>query len=114
MSERLENAQKQAYKIVYGWNIDYKEMIEQNKVETLKKRREKASLSFALKNKDKDRFNHWFPRATSERPARDSTRRPYLETRARTERAKSNPIQSMIRHLNKNHFENVSERAIEQ
>ena len=94
--------QKRAYKIIYGWGIDYEMMVDNGEIQTLAERRNKQSLQFALKNKDSPRFGHWFPVAPKNREVRDNTHRFYKETRARTERTRNNPIEYMIRQLNEN------------
>ena len=100
VSDRLESVQKQAYKIIYGWNVDYNQMVEDGQVETLAARRLENCLRFANRNKDTERFKKWFPLAPNPRVVRQSTRRTYQETKANTERDKNNPLQSMIRLLN--------------
>ena len=94
--------QRQAYKIIYGWGVDYSVMVEEGMVETLQERREKSCLKFAKKNKDTARFKHWFPLAPNNREVWDSTRRRYLEKKAKTERTRNNPLQVMARMLNEN------------
>ena len=101
LSAKLEQMQKRAMKIVFGWTVDYSALVEDGTIETLKSRRTRACLCFANRALANHRFgDRWFPRNRTEREARESTRRPYLERRARTERMKNNPIQHMIRLLN--------------
>ena len=100
LAGKLESVQRQAYKIIHGYNIDYEKMVQDQKIETLKSRREKNSLNFALKNKDTERFRHWFPLTKNPRYVRDATRRKYQENKNTTNRAKANPLQYMIRQLN--------------
>ena len=102
ISEKLEGMQKRAYKIRHGNNINYEGKVNNKEIETLRERREKHSLQFALKNKDTLRFGHWFPREPMTRNVRESTHRKYKEARAKTERTRNNPLQHMIRLLNKN------------
>ena len=105
LEEKLELMQKRAMKIIYGYGIDYEELMVVKSIETLKARRAQSSLRFALKNKDTERFKKWFPLSQTERVVRQSTHRKYLEKQAKTERTKNNPIQCMIRLLNKNEHE---------
>ena len=101
LANKLELMQKQAIKIIYGYNINYGNILEIKGIETLAERRTKSSLSFAINNKDKDRFKKWFPLAPNERTnVRGTTHRKYLEKQTRTERTKNNPLQNMIRLLN--------------
>ena len=98
--------QKQAIKIIYGYGINYEELLAIKDIETLAERRTKSSLSFALKNKDTERFKKWFPLAPNSREVRNTTHRKYLEKQARTERTKNNPLQNMIRLLNEHDMSN--------
>ena len=107
ISDELEAVQKRAIKIIYGNNVDYEDMIRTGSLVSLRERREKKSLQFALKAANDPRFgNRWFERNEVERNARTTTRRTYREENYRTERAKSNPLQFMIRQLN-NHYINI-------
>ena len=101
ISERLESLQRQAIKIIFGYDVDYNTLIDNGTIETLRSRREKDILSFALKNCNSPRFGKWFPLTNAPRDARCTTRRIYAEKQCRTERTKINPIQVMIRMLNK-------------
>ena len=102
ISEKLEYMQKRAYKIIYGWSVDYESMVHRGEVQTLAERRNKQSLQLALKNRDSPRFSNWFPIAPMNRDVRVGTHRVYKETRAKTERTRNNPIEHMIRQLNDN------------
>ena len=102
MSKKLESVQKQAAKIIFGHSIDYQELLGAGKMESLKGRREKEIQKFANKAINDDRFvKKWFPENTCLRDARFSTRRNYFEEQTHTARMKNNPIQAMIRILNK-------------
>ena len=101
MSDKLESVQRQALKIIYGWNYNIDELYDNEIIETLYDRREKKSLHFANKAKETERFGKWFPRNTNYRNVRDSTRRVFHEKQCRTERTRNNPIQYMIRLLNR-------------
>ena len=60
MTDELEYVQKRACKIIFGWNSNYDELVAAGKIETLFKRREKLTLSFAEKSAKNPRFEHWF------------------------------------------------------
>ena len=75
-------------------------MVEEEKIESLRSRREKSLLNFAKKNRETERFKSWFPEAPTNRLVRPTTHRKYQEARVRTERSRNNPIQAMIRALN--------------
>ena len=92
--------QKQALKIIYGYNADYEALVENGTIETLEARRKNDILRFALNNCNSTRFGHWFPISPATRTARDTTRRIYTEKQCRTDRTRNNPIQVMIRMLN--------------
>ena len=101
LSDKLESVQKQCMKIIYGWNINYQEMVDDGTIQTLASRREEACLRFANRAAASERFSdRWFPRNTASRDARPTTRRKYEEKKHKTERSRSNPIQNMIRLLN--------------
>ena len=101
LSNKLESIQRQALRIIYGYNLNYERLLEDGRVETLSSRREKDALQFALKNCNNPRFSRWFPVNNNARDARSSTRRFYLERQCRTDRTRNNPIQFMIRMLNR-------------
>ena len=71
--------QNQAYKIIFGPEVDYIGMVESGEVELLADRREKNVLRFAMEAVNNDRFGpRWFPVATRNgREVRTSTRRQY-------------------------------------
>ena len=101
LSKKLEQVQKQAVKIMFGWGVDYGKLLEDGIIEALEDRRRKDTLKFANKALMDPRFGErWFPRNEVNREARESTRRPFKEKMARTERTKNNPIEYMIRLLN--------------
>ena len=52
MSDRLEDMQKRAMRIIYGYGVDYASMVEEEKNESLRSRREKSLLNFAKKNRE--------------------------------------------------------------
>ena len=102
ISDRLEAVQKQAMKIIYGFGVDYTQLLANNTVATLKKRREESVLRFALKASASERFGKaWFKETpASDREVRHRTRNKYIEKAIRTERGKNNPLQYMTRVLN--------------
>ena len=61
MSRRLENLQKTALKIIYGFSRSYQSLLEISGLETLTQRRKKAVQKFASKTLQNQRFgNLWF------------------------------------------------------
>ena len=99
MTDELEYVQKRACKIIFGWNSNYDELVAAGKIETLFKRREKLTLSFAEKSAKNPRFEHWF----KEKNYNGLNLRRGLnleENYARTERLKKSPVYYMRRALN--------------
>ena len=112
VSDKLEQLQKQAMKVIYGYNIDYGKLVENGTVETLEERRIISCKKFALKNSVSRHANKWFPLNEVERGARASTRRKYREANHKTERSRNNPLQFMIRILNEEESKNVVQRSV--
>ena len=114
ISNKLEQVQRQAFKIIYGWDVDYDSMVQNGSAETLKERRITAFNTFATKAAASPRFGPaWFKYANnSRREVRPLTRDKYIETRSRTERGRNNPITAMTRYLNDEHRKSLA--AIEQ
>ena len=89
-------------KIIYGWSVNYDGLLENGTIEELQSRRRAACLRFANRALASSRFgSRWFPKNPVSREARTTTRRVYKERLPRTERDKNNPIQNMIRLLNR-------------
>ena len=94
ISDRLEAVQKQAMKIIYGWEYPYQKLLDDGVIEPLKERRIEAMKKFANKVADSPRFGpDWLKLNTvEERAVRTTTRNKYLEGKVRTERDKNNPL----------------------
>ena len=91
MSDKLEQVQRQALRIIYGWEVDIVALIENGTIEELSKRREDNSKKFALKALSSERFGgRWFPRNNSQRKVRGTTRRNFKEKNHKTDRARNN------------------------
>ena len=105
LSEKLEAIQRQAIRIIYGYDVDYGKIVEDGEIETLKKRREDNVLKFALKAEESARFGQaWFRETPpGDREVRQTTRNRYLERQCSTERGRNNPIQVMTRRLNEHY-----------
>ena len=99
LSIKLEQVQKQAYKIIYGWDVDYNSLVNNGAVETLKERREVALAKFANKAANSPRFGpEWFQEVVAHpREVRTTTRNKYVGKKCKTERGKNNPVQVMTR-----------------
>ena len=110
LSDKLENMQKQAMKIIYGWNIDYSKVLEDEVISSLKHRRQEASLRFALKASASTRFKKWFPlNPGTQHAVRSTTRKHFLEKKCRTECGRKNPLLAVIRQLNE-HMSTIDDR----
>ena len=102
LSDKLERVQRQALKIIYGWNENIDRIMEIKGIETLEERREKTILRFALKNEDKEKFGkRWFKISeNTDRGVRAGTRRKYRMPACRTDRMQKNPVSYMTQKLN--------------
>ena len=105
MAAKLESVQRQAMKIVFGWQVNYEELLGNGTIETLEKRRQDNALKFALKASNSARFGRtWFTETPiTEREVRNTTRKKYIEKFTRTERGRSNPLSYLTRRLNEHH-----------
>ena len=102
ISDKLELVQRQAMKIIFGHGTDCNKLYSEGVIETLKSRREKRTLSFALKAAASPRYGPlWFKETPhTEREVRQTTRLMYIENRCRTELGRNNQISYMTRQLN--------------
>ena len=108
LSDKLERIQRQALRIIYGWDKDITTLMEVKNISTLEERRKKALLHFALKNEHTEKFGQrWFKPVlnSSTRNIRNSTREKYSVPYCRTERLRSNPVIQMTIMLNE-HYKN--------
>ena len=110
ISTKLESVQRQAYKIIHGWDVDYEGLVAGGTVETLKKRRAEATLRFAIKTAASPRFGPtWYKEnVVVNREVRATTRNKYVEQKCRTERGRNNPLNVLTRVLNEHHRSNQS------
>ena len=101
LENNLERQQRRALQIIYGFGISYSELLERTGLETLKVRRQKACLDFAVKLAESQRFAELFPRTeyTEDMPT-TRNRKQYVEKFARTSRLYNSPLYTMRRHLN--------------
>ena len=103
LANKLESIQRQALRIIYGWNSDIDEVMSIKSIESLEERRMKAVLNFALKNERKERYGKRWLRETTvtDRPVRN--REKYIIPFCRTERMKANPLVLMTHLLNEHY-----------
>ena len=99
-SNDIERLQKQAVKLSFGWNKTYQCICEEQRITTLKKRRELYVDSFVRKTMRSARFGPtWFPvRGRDVYGLRE--RRDIEETNARTSRYYNGPLSYMRRRAN--------------
>ena len=105
LSEKLEKIQRQALRIIYGWDVDVETLMDVKGIGTLERRRERAVMHFALKNEDKDRYGkRWFKKTEENgHNLRESTRKKYKMPMCRTSRMRSNPVTYMTEKLNEHY-----------
>ena len=99
-SEKLEQLQQRALKIIYGTNIGSSERLERSGLQELRIRRENMFVKFAIKcSKNPKIKDSWFPLAEENNyNLREVTK--YREEIARTDRLKNSPIYRMRKRLN--------------
>jgi len=96
----LEQLQRRALKVVFGYSESYSDCLIKAKITTLEERRFELTKNFAIKTAKNPRFSDgWFP----EKPkSTHNTRyqKKYVEVKPRTERFKHNPLTYMRKLLN--------------
>ena len=96
----LDSLQKRAAKIIFGISSSYSDIVSSGQLKSLEQRRRELCISFAQKAASSAKFgSSWFPR---KQVSEYNIRNPeiYLDTRARTERMRKNPLSYMRRELN--------------
>ena len=94
-SNQLERVQKAAFHIILGASYNsYSKALLELKMETLKDRRSKISLSFARKAQKHEKFQYWFQ--LNEQP----TESKFKPVPCRTKRYKNSPIPYLTQLLN--------------
>ena len=99
-SKRLENLQRKALRIIFGFDKTYETLLAESNIDSLQKRRDVASLNFAQKLVISGRFKHLFPLNYSQ-GMNTRNRRKYYEEQARTSRLFQSPLFYFRRLLNK-------------
>ena len=106
-NNELERIQKRCLRLIYGYDKDYKELLELSGLKTLKQRREEAFSKFANKTAKNPKYGHWFPLKEKRRHTRGGN--TYKEETAVGNRLYNSPIYAMRRLLNNTE----SERTID-
>ena len=103
-SDRLENIQKRACRIILGIKYDsYTEALELTGLQRLSIRRLHLCTNFAVQCSESERYSDWFPMNRSTHSMRLRQTKVYQEFRSRTKRYGDSPIPFMCRLLNNKH-----------
>ena len=100
LDKKLEDLQKMALKLIYGFNISYDNLLQKAGISSLKARREAAFLNFTKSLLLNDRYVDWFP-VTEDTHVNLRNKKHYTEFYARTERMYNSPLYSMRRAMNR-------------
>ena len=90
----LENVQKKCLRIIYGYGIEYEDLLRIADLETLQARREKALLKFATKTSSSPQFKDWFPLNKNRSSQRNS--KEFEEKFARSDRLYNSPLYACL------------------
>ena len=97
-SNELERIQKRCLRVIYGYEHDYKTLLEMSGLKTLEERRLINFTKFTNKTLKNEKYSHWFPKNPSKRVNRNT--KIYLEEKSAGNRLYKSPIFTMRRHLN--------------
>ena len=98
---RLEGLQKMALKIIYGFNLNYEELLEKAQIKTLEERRVDSCNNFMNKLVLSEQFGNLFPRNEIDFHMDLRHQNVYHEEFARSKRLYDSPLYSMRRMLNR-------------
>ena len=98
-AKALEDTQKRALRIIFGWDKTYETLLETSGIVTLQTRRIRKHEAFAKKIETNKRFrDKWLIENTSEQHTRKHNK--YILPKASTQRQTKNPVYSYISVLN--------------
>ena len=103
LTSKVEKLQLRAMKIIYGFRVSYRTVLEMTSLQTLQERRDERIRKFAVKTAANPRFaERWFPKNP---PPAHNIRKPkiYHEENSRTTRLYNSPLFTMRRILNQIH-----------
>ena len=100
LANLLEAIQKRTLKSIYGYELNYEELLQRSGLPRLGERRSGAFSKFAKKTSENPKYKHWFPLREQQRQTRSNN--PYLEERATGDRLYKSPLFAMRRELNGN------------
>ena len=98
MAANLESQQRNALKIIYGYNVSREELYVKSGLDTLAKRRDTLTLKFARKMAHNPDFREHFPKHKAVRNTRQQI--TYQEIHTRSTRLYNSPLFHMRRALN--------------
>ena len=96
---KLERVQKVALRLIFGFGLSYRKILEKNNLERLADRRERLCLNFAKKATKHVKFKGWFKQSSG-----TIGKASYCETVARRKKLLKSPIPYLTRLLNKNNM----------
>ena len=97
-SNRLANVQKSFLRSIYGYKLNYEQLLQESGLETLTQRRDNTLIKCARKSPANTQFSHWFPFNTNRTSSRRS--KAYEEKHASSDRLYNSPLFKMRRLLN--------------
>ena len=100
--EILEACQRKALRVIFGFEVEYEEMLREAGIERLQERRRTLFEKFTMKMASSERFSRkWLPlRNTENDEMALRKRKKYVEFQARTDRLYNSPVFEMRRFLN--------------
>ena len=99
----IERIQKSVAHIILGQNyVSYREALKTLGLESLKVRRDKLCLNFALKAEKHDKFKKWFKLSNPKQDTRQ-TKFKYCDVIAKHSRFKKSPLSLLTRILNEHY-----------
>ena len=87
----IENLQRRALKIIYGFSHNYQKLLELSTLESLKSRRIQLTDNFATKLQSNPKYAHLFPMRPEDQ-LRVRNPKPFVEEHARTARLYNSPL----------------------
>ena len=99
----IERIQKSVAHIILGHHyVSYREALKTLNLESLKDRRDKLCLNFALKAEKHEKFKKWF-KLTDPKPDTRQTIFKYFDVNAKHSRFKKSPLGLLTRILNEHY-----------
>ena len=100
-SAKIENLQRNALRIIYGYKLSYKKLLEKSGLVTLKTHREEALQKFAVKTVKNARFtDRWFALNNCTNTMSLRNQQKYRIERSNFERMNKSPLNEIRKYLN--------------